>query len=166
MGTSTVRRTPAETLLTTIITGLISGLIGGIAMGALLHVGSNLMPFIGALYGEPTVIGGWISHLLNSAVFGVLFAVIITRPTINYRIKGVSDYFIAGMLYATLIGLVTAGILLPVMMNAIGAQQLPDPAIATTSFVGETLVVVSVGVAHLVYGFVLGGAFYLSYPDQ
>lgn len=166
MGTSTVRRTPAEVLLTTIISGLMSGLIGGIAMGALLHVGSNLMPFIGALYSEPTVTGGWISHLLNSAVFGVLFAFIITRPSINYRVKRVADYLIAGMLYATLIGLVTAGILLPIMMSAIGAHQLPDPAIATNSVIGEMLVVVSVGVAHLVYGFVLGGAFYLSYPDQ
>lgn len=137
-------------------------------MGGILHTGSNLMPLIGALYGEPTVMGGWISHLLNSAVIGVLFAVILTRPSLRNRIETVTEYMIAGMVYATLVGIVTAGIMLPITMSATGAQQLPEPAIAITGLIGEILVVISVGVAHLAYGFVLGAVFYYAYspPDH
>lgn len=163
MGTSTIHETPTENILIILVSGLVSGLIGGIVMGVILHAGSNLMPLIGALYGEPTIMGGWISHLLNSAIIGVLFAVILTRPSIRKRIGTVTEYMIAGMLYATLVGIVTAGIMLPITMNATGTQQLPEPAIASTGLIGELLVVISVGVAHLTYGFVLGAVFYFAY---
>lgn len=163
MGTGTVHETPAENALIILVSGLVSGLVGGIVMGGILHAGSNLMPLIGAIYGEPTVMGGWISHLLNSAFIGVLFAVIITRPTIRTRIGTVTEYLIAGVLYATTVGIVTAGIMLPITMNVTGTHQLPEPAIAITGLIGEMLVVISVGVAHIAYGFVLGSVFYFAY---
>ncbi len=132
-------------------------------MGSILHTGSNLMPLIGALYGKPTVMGGWVTHLLNSAVIGVLFAIILTRPSIRDRIDTVTEYLIAGILYATFVGIVTAGIMLPITMNATRAQHLPEPAIAITGVIGEILIVISVGVAHLAYGFVLGVVFNSAY---
>ncbi len=51
--------------------------------GRRFHAGANLMPFIGALYGWPTVVGGWVVHLLNSTLAGLLFAFVVSRPDIQ-----------------------------------------------------------------------------------
>jgi hypothetical protein len=65
----------------------------------------------------------------------------------------------AGVVYAAAIGLVSTGVLLPVSMNTLGVQSFPEPLLPLPGMLGSFLVIVSVGVAHLVYGLILGTAY-------
>ena len=141
-------------LETVVSAGLGGGLIGGIAMGAILHGGADLMEFIGALYGSPTVPAGWLTHLIHSAIIGLVFALVVSRPAIDRRFETMTEYAILGMVYASGIGLVVAGVVLPISMRAMGVETLPEPILP--GMIGEFLTVVSVGVAHLIYGLLLG----------
>lgn len=141
------------------VAGAVSGLIAGVGMGTVFHAGANLMPFIGALYGWPTVVGGWVVHLTNSVVAGLLFAVIVSRPILREQTASTAETVAAGVVYAAAIGLVSTGILLPVSMNTLGVQSFPEPLLPLPGMLGSFLVIVSVGVAHLVYGLILGTAY-------
>ncbi|EMA07657.1 hypothetical protein SAMN05443574_106147 [Haloarcula vallismortis] len=141
------------------VAGAVSGLIAGVGMGTVFHAGANLMPFIGALYGWPTVVGGWVVHLVNSVVAGLLFAVIISRPILREQTASTAETVAAGVVYAAAIGLVSTGILLPISMNVLGVQSFPEPLVPLPGMLGTFLVIVSVGVAHLVYGLILGTAY-------
>lgn len=144
------------------VAGAASGLVAGIGMGTVFHAGANLMPFIGALYGWPTVLGGWVVHLVNSVGAGLLFAVLISRPILREQTASTAESVAAGVVYAAAIGLVSTGVLLPVSMNVLGVQSLPEPLLPLPGMLGSFLVIVSVGVAHLVYGLLLGVTFALS----
>lgn len=138
------------------VAGATSGLVAGIGMGIVFHAGANLMPFIGALYGWPTVVGGWVVHLVNSVFAGLLFAAIISRPILREQATTTTESVAAGVVYAAAIGLVSTGILLPVSMNMLGVQSFPEPLVPLPGMLGSFLVIVSVGVAHLVFGLLLG----------
>ncbi|MDS0222619.1 hypothetical protein NDI54_14835 [Haloarcula sp. S1AR25-5A] len=144
------------------VAGAASGLVAGIGMGIVFHAGANLMPFIGALYGWPTVLGGWVVHLVNSVVAGLIFAVIISRPVLRDQTAATAESVAAGVVYAAAIGLVSTGILLPISMNMLGVQSFPEPLVPLPGMLGSFLVIISVGVAHLVYGLLLGAAYALS----
>ena len=144
------------------VAGAASGLVAGVGMGVVFHAGANLMPFVGALYGWPTVVGGWVVHLVNSVGAGLLFAVIVSRPVLREQTTTTAESVAAGVVYAAAIGLVSTGILLPISMNALGVQSFPEPLVPLPGMFGSFLVIVSVGVAHLVYGLLLGGAYALS----
>jgi hypothetical protein len=141
------------------VAGAVGGLIAGVGMGTVFHAGANLMPFIGALYGWPTVVGGWAVHLVNSVVAGLLFAVIVSRPILREQTASTAETVAAGVVYAAAIGLVSTGVLLPVSMNTLGVQSFPEPLLPLPGMLGSFLVIVSVGVAHLVYGLILGTAY-------
>jgi len=144
------------------VAGAASGLVAGIGMGIVFHGGANLMPFIGALYGWPTVVGGWVVHLVNSVLAGLLFAAIISRPILREQTASVAESVAAGVVYAAAIGLVSTGILLPVSMSMLGVRSFPEPLVPLPGMLGSFLVIVSVGVAHLVYGLLLGAVYALS----
>ena len=139
--------------------GIAGGLVGGVGMGVILHGGANLMPFIGALYGWPTVFGGWITHLLNSVLLGVLFAVVVSLPFFREQTTSLEGCILAGIVYAAAIALVTSGIMLPLTMNLLDIKVLPESLVPVPGVIGGILVVVSVGVAHLVYGLLLGAIY-------
>jgi len=145
------------------VAGAASGLVAGIGMGVVFHAGANLMPFVGALYGWPTVVGGWVVHLLNSTLAGLLFAFVVSRPVLWERTATAAESVAAGVVYAAAIGLVSTGILLPISMNTLGVQSFPEPLVPLPGMLGTVLVVVSVGVAHLVYGLLLGVTYALSW---
>lgn len=146
-------------ILPIVLVGLLSGSIGGAAMGVVLHFGANAMPFIGSLYGGPTVAGGWLAHLVNSAIFGVIFAYVVTRPVLRERITGLDDYIVSGVVYATLVGLLTVGVLVPIAIRSSGLQELPQPIAETSMGVGALLLALSIGIAHVLYGIILGVAY-------
>lgn len=156
MGIETRRGAAYDSFSDTWGAGIVGGTIGGVAMGLVLHGGANMMPLIGALYGWPTVLGGWIGHLINSALLGLLFALLVSRWQLHDRISGAVEWAIYGILYATAVGLVTGGIMLPITINLMGANALPEPVVPLSGFVGGLLVAFSAGVAHLVYGALLG----------
>lgn len=151
--------TARATLTNTWGAGLTGGLVGGIGMGVILHFGANVMPLIGALYGQPTVFGGWIAHLLNSVLIGLLFVVITAHPLVRDQLISVPTWAIAGMVYSAAVGLATGGIMLPIAMNLFGTITLPEPLVPLPGIIGGVLVIVSISVAHLVYGLLLGSTY-------
>lgn len=136
--------------------GAVAGLVGGVGMGVVLHAGANVMPLIGALYGWPTVVGGWAAHLANSVLIGLLFTAIVSRGPVREHVETTAGYALTGVGYAAAVGLVTAGVMLPVTMTLRGVRTLPEPVLPLPSPFGVVVVVLSVGVAHVVYGLLLG----------
>lgn len=139
--------------------GVAGGLLGGLGMGVVLHAGSNMMPLVGALYGEPTVLGGWVAHVGHSVLIGLLFAALASRPALKAQTTTVGGCAVVGIAYAAAVGLATGGFMLPISLNAIGTQTFPEPLLPIPGVLGGILVVISVGIAHLVYGLLLGAAF-------
>lgn len=156
MGTDSVAYERTESLPYTWGAGVAGGVVGGVGMGVILHAGANMMPFIGALYGWPTVVGGWVAHLAHSVLIGLLFTLIVSRPMVRDETRSISGCMAVGVTYAAAVGLVTAGVMVPIAMNLIGAQTFPEPIMAVPGPVGGFLVIISVGVAHMVYGVLLG----------
>lgn len=52
-------------------------------MGVILHTGANIMPFIGALYGWPTVIGLVFTLIVYAAAVGLVTGGILLPITMN-----------------------------------------------------------------------------------
>lgn len=155
----TVTAPGAESLRDTWGAGLAGGLVGGVGMGLILHAGANMMPFIGAIYGWPTVVGGWVVHLVNSVLIGLLFTALMSRSIVRRQMTTVPDCTACGVVYAGAVGLVTTGLMVPASMNAIGTRSLPEPLLPLSGIAGGVLVVLSVAVAHLVYGLLLGATY-------
>lgn len=139
--------------------GIVGGIAGGICMGVILHAGANILPYIGALYGWSTVIGGWIAHLVNSVLIGLLFALLVSRSIIRKQTTSIAECITFGIVYAAAVGLVTGGVMLPLTMNAVGAHSFPEPLLPLPGTLAGAFVVVSIGVAHMVYGLVLGATY-------
>ena len=101
---------------------------------------------VGALYGQPTVVFGWIAHLFHSVVFALIFAAVIMRPMFaEYGLLGITAL---GGLYGLILEVVAAGVVLPLWANAIGAGPLPVPFLIPIGFV-----------THVVFGLLLGAVF-------
>ena len=142
-----------------VVGGVAGGLLGGVGMGVVLHAGANMMALVGALYGRPTVVTGWIAHLGHSVLIGLLFAAIASRAVLARQTTSVGGCACVGIAYAAAVGLVTGGFVLPLSLQVVGARTLPEPLLPLPGLLGGVLVVVSVGVAHLVYGLLLGATF-------
>jgi riboflavin transporter FmnP len=122
------------------------GVIAGVGMGLIMQFVMNAMPLVGALYGQPTVVIGWLAHLFHSVVFALLFAIVVLRTSLReYGLLGIVGL---GALYGVLLELVAAGFVLPIWANAVGAATLPVPFLIPIGFV-----------THLVYGVLLGVVF-------
>ncbi len=58
--------------------GAYAGLAGGLVFGAMMGM-MSMLPMIGAMVGQPTATAGAIVHMVNSAVIGAVFAVVLGR---------------------------------------------------------------------------------------
>jgi hypothetical protein len=139
------------------VAAVFAGLVGGVAMGAVLHSTTNALPLVGALYGQPTLVGGWLAHLFNSVVFALVFAGALTLTPLRSYATGLAEYAGLGLGYGALLGVVTGGLVLPVALNLAGTTTLPVPLWPLPG--GSFTFGIFLGVAHLVYGVVLGTAF-------
>lgn len=103
---------------------LISGLVGGLAMGLLSQFLSGLLPVIGALYGVPDPLAGWVTHQFHSVVFALLFAAGYTqlrgRVSSGWRPTGA----LIGALWGGLLWLVAAGIIMPLWLQLVGVSAV------------------------------------------
>lgn len=123
-----------------------AGLVAGVGMGLIMHFVMNAMPLVGALYGQPTVLPGWIAHLFHSVVFALIFAAIVART--SFREYGLLGLIGLGAVYGIVLEIVAAGFVLPLWANAVGAGPLPVPFLVPIGFL-----------THLVYGVLLGAVF-------
>lgn len=139
--------------------GVVAGLVAGVSMGLVLHFGAGAMALVGALYGRPTVTAGWIAHLINGVVFALVFVAVVSRPLLRDYASSPAELVGLGVGYGAALGVLTGGLLLPLRLDATGAAELSLPHLAVPGLVGEFTFPVVLGVAHLVYGALLGAVY-------
>lgn len=132
------------------LAGIGGGLVGGIGMGLILQFVANAMPLIGSLYGQPTVLAGWVAHLIHSAIFGLIFVALVSRTGLRQYARTTAAATGLGTTYGVVLGVVTGAFVLPVWANAVAGAGLPVPMFVAAPFAG-----------HVVFGALLGGAFAL-----
>ena len=130
------------------IAGAGAGLVGGVGMGLILHFVMGAMPVVGSLYGQPTVLAGWIAHLVHSVVFALLFVGAITRTGLGRYARTTARTTGLGTAYGALLGVATGAFVLPLWVNAVSAAGMPVPFVSGPAFAG-----------HVVFGLLLGAAF-------
>ncbi|WP_336362496.1 histidine kinase [Halalkalicoccus salilacus] len=150
MASETATREPTSTESTTTIApwqaGLVGGLAGGLVFGAMMS--AMMTPVmemaIPALYGieGPAGLAGWVIHMSNSAVLGVVFGILAGSAGLERSglIVGV------GLVYGAALWIALAAIVMPIWLGAVGFPATPPlPNVNAMSLVG-----------HLAYGLVLG----------
>jgi hypothetical protein len=138
---------------------VLAGLVAGVGMGLVIQFGAGTMALIGGLYGLPTVLAGWVVHLLHSVVFALAFAAVVSRPLLSDYTTSAAELVGLGVGYGAALGLFTGGLLLPLGLNAVRATELPVPLLPIPGLVGEFTFPLVMAVAHLVYGALLGGVY-------
>ena len=134
---------------------VVAGLIGGVVFGVMMHMMSAPTPegghmpmlaMIGQIVGSPTVGAGWVYHLFNSAVIGVIFGWLI-----GDRAHGYAAALGWGAAYGFVWWIVGGLILMPMFLGMAPFAPLMMPPmrmVAMASLIG-----------HLIYGTILGGTF-------
>ena len=137
---------------TRITAGLVGGLIGGVVFGVMMQMmmaptpDGGQMPvisMIGQIVGSPTIGAGWVYHLFNSAVIGVIFGWLLGSRAVTYS-AGLGWGAAYGFAWWILGGL----ILMPVFLGMPAFAPLMMPAMQTVAM-GSLI-------GHLVYGLILG----------
>lgn len=109
----------------------------------------DAMATIGALYGFPNAVAGWIAHLVHSAIFGAVYAAVVSHSALapwgHKELAGLA----MGAAYGVSLWLVAASFIMPMWLNAVGFFSAPVPAFNPLLLLG-----------HLIYGLVLG----MTYP--
>ena len=124
-----------------IMSGIYAGLAGGVVFGLMMTT-MGMMPMIGKMIGQPTLLAGWIVHLLNSAMIGAGFAVVLGR-----RAESVGGGLRWGLAYGGVWWLLGPMTLMPLFLGmGFGVNWNAAAAVKMfPSFIG-----------HLVYGTILG----------
>ena len=135
--------------------GVVGGLVGGVAMGVILHV-VELLPLIGAVFGSRTYLVGWLGHLLVSVLFGLGFVVLVSLPFIRDFTETFSATVGMGVFYGAMLLIFSGGIMLPLIVMALGEGELPLPLLPIPMFVEVLTLPIAVGIGHLLYGTLLG----------
>ena len=134
------------------VSGVAAGLAGGAVMGVLLSVLMTpvIEAAIPALVGLSGGLAGWVVHMSISAVFGVIFAALVTlTPLADYTDRPLALVGV-GLAYGAVLWIVAAGIVMPIWLSAVGFPMAPPvPNLNPTSLL-----------VHLVFGAVVG----LVYP--
>lgn len=141
--------------------GVVAGIIGGIAMGVVLQFGTDILPLVGSLTGQPSLVIGWIIHLVMSAVFGAAFVVLVSLPIFHDVSRSFSGTVLLGIVHATMLATLVIAIL-PFTMTIFGTSQMggPLPFQQVPGPGGGGLIPAAIfGVSHLLYGAILGGAY-------
>nr|WP_083252759.1 histidine kinase [Haladaptatus sp. W1] len=154
MATETATERTAETAANTDgawQAGVGSGLVAGAVMGVMLTV--QMRPVIEhaipALWGLEGGFAGWVIHMVNAAIFGVVFAAIATTPRFRTLTDSVGTSALVGVGYGVLLWVVAAVLVMPVWLQAVGFPMAPPvPNVNPTSLMG-----------HAVFGLVLGALY-------
>lgn len=133
--------------------GALAGLVATVIMGIAISLTdlATLQEAIAGLYGQSGSLAvGWAAHLVHGVLFGVLFAAILTDPSL-YRVSDrVHVSTVAGVVYGLVLAVVGAGIIMPMWLSVVALSEVvPIPNVTMPLLAW-----------HLVYGAVLG----LLYP--
>lgn len=155
----------------TVGVGAIGGLIAGIPMGLLFQFGMEIMPVLGAFAGEASALRGWTVHLTISGIYGALFTFIMAYPPVRSFMGTFRplDYMFVGVIFAVVMAAATIA-LLPFVFElpwTTAASPGPSGDVPGPGLVGLVPAMIF-GIAHLVYGAILGTAYGLvtETPDR
>ena len=126
----------------------IAALFAGVVMGLMIQFVMGIMPVIGALYGAPGIVTGWIAHLFHSVVFGLVYAAVVSRSSLANYATGAGSGAALGALYGVLVWVGAAAIVMPLWLGAVGMDAPPVPNFNPMSLVG-----------HVVFGVLLGATY-------
>jgi uncharacterized membrane protein YagU involved in acid resistance len=127
-----------------------AGLVGGVGFGLVMQFVMGAMPVVGSLYGQPTVLAGWVAHLVHSVVFAVVFVALITGTGLGRYARTTAGTTGLGTVYGAVLGVVAGAFVLPVWANAVTAAGMPVPFLSAASFLGHVLFGVLLGAAYAV----------------
>lgn len=131
------------------VDAVVAGITAGVVFGVLIQGLMGRMVAIGAMYtlGDPSLVVGWIAHVAHSAIFGLVFAVIVARDPFTGYLSDVFSGALLGTGYAFVLWFVNIGVVWPLWLNAVAFGNLPFPNWASPMPL----------VGHLVWGLLLGG---------
>ncbi|ODR82116.1 hypothetical protein BG842_24480 [Haladaptatus sp. W1] len=129
---------------------ILGGLVGGIVFGLLLQ-SMGVLPTVAALYGLDGTTMGWVAHLFNSVVFGLVFGAVMTMTRLRAYADRPGPTAGIGVAYGIVLWVVAASFVMPFWLGAVG-MTLAVPTFDVVSLVG-----------HVVYGVLLGAVFAIAY---
>jgi hypothetical protein len=140
-----------------LVTGAVAGLVAGLAFGVMMQLMTAptpdggrvpMMMMVAMVVRSESLLVGWLYHLFNSAVIGVLFAMFLGSAAEGSAARGIALGVGWGIVWWVLGALVLMPLLLG--MPAFAALRIPPMRpVAIGSLVG-----------HLVYGVILGSLYY------
>jgi uncharacterized membrane protein YagU involved in acid resistance len=153
MSTAEVPETdPTAVTLDTTVTkwssAVVASLVAGTAMGIPMQLVMEIMPTVGALYGWESLAVGWVAHLFHSAVFGVVFAGVVSLGPLKEHAPRFPESVGIGAGYGVALWVFGGVVAMPLWLNAAGLPNPGVPNLNAMSLVG-----------HVVYGALLGGVF-------
>ncbi|KAB1197557.1 MULTISPECIES: ATP-binding protein [Haloferax] len=125
----------------------IAGVVAGVVMGLVSQELTGSLAIIGALYGVMNGGVGWILHLFHSLVFGVLFAVAVTRRNPWNVLRRPLAMTVVGTGYGLFLWFFASGFVMPLWLRAVGIPA-SVPSLSAPIFV-----------SHAVWGMVFGSVF-------
>ncbi len=154
MSSETTTAVPVRDSTTEIQSGAIGGIVASaiMAIPMLAQMSPVIEQAIPAMYGvaSPAPAVGFGMHLVHGAVFGVVFAAVLSTDALGEWADGYAGSAGLGLAYGVLVWVVAAAIVMPLWLGVVGFPAAPAlPNFNTTSLMG-----------HLVFGLALG----LVYP--
>ena len=132
--------------------GALAGLVATLVMGVVITLTNQrvLQEAIAGLYGQSgNLLIGWVAHLVHGVLFGVLFAAILTDPSLYRVTERLHVSVLAGVVFGLVLAVVGAGIIMPMWLDVVAPElAVPIPNVTVPLLVW-----------HLLYGVVLGGVF-------
>ena len=137
-----------DTTVTKWSSAIVASLVAGTAMGLPMQFVTEIMPTVGALYGWENLAVGWVAHLFHSAVFGVIFAGVVSLGPLNEYAGRFPTGVGIGAGYGVVIWVFGSVVAMPLWLDAAGLPNAGVPSLNVVSLAG-----------HVVYGVLLGGVF-------
>lgn len=132
--------------------GGVAGFLAAVPFGLMVQFLLGAMGTIGALYGMPGLVTGWVAHLFHGTVFGLAFAALTDADALSGYAEDYVSSAGLGLVYGAVLWVVFIVFVWPVWLGAVGfppgPKALPVPYVAAKPLVG-----------HLVYGAVLGALY-------
>ncbi len=124
--------------------GVFGGLAGGVAFGAIMAL-TDMLPMIGKMVGLPSAAAGAVVHMVNSAIIGAGFAVVLGRFG-----RSLGSGIGAGLLYGVTWWFLGPLTLMPLFMGmGLGINWSAAAAVAMLPSLA----------GHLIYGTILGASY-------
>jgi len=135
--------------------GVVAGLIAGLVFGMMMQLMNAptpeggqmpMMAMVAKVVGSTSLAVGWMYHLFNSAVIGVIFAWLFSNRAVSVG-RGLAW----GAVYGIAWWIVGGQILMPIALGM--------PPFASIMVPDMRMVAIGSLIGHIIYGLILGGLF-------